>query len=135
MEDLLSNQEFNVLLKETKVERYDFERSLFEESPKSVDEVLEKLKKYWKLVRFILKVAKVITPRKIDKGINEFISIVNRLCKESNEGEEQSKLLDRFAIVWGIILPVLISIKGLTPPKADLIIEEVIKIGELLSKS
>jgi len=134
MENLLSNQEFNALLKEVKVEKHDFQRGLIDDIPKGVDDVLGKLKIYWKIIKPILKVTKIITPRKIDKGINEFISIVNRLCQEPSE-EEQSELLDKFAILWGIISPILISVKALTPRKADLIIDEVLQIGDLLAKS
>lgn len=134
MEKLLSNQEFNTLLKEIKVERYDFERGIIEDSPKGVDVMLGKLKIYWKLIKPLLKITKLITPKRIDKGINEFISIVDRLYGETTE-EEQSQLLDKFAMAWGIVSPVLIAAKGITPPKADAIIDEVLKIGELLSKS
>jgi hypothetical protein len=134
MENLLSNQEFNDLLKEVKIEKHDFQRGIIDDIPKSVDDLLGKLKIYWKIIKPILKIAKIITPQKIDKGINEFISIVNRLCQDSSE-EEQSDLLDKFAIHWGIISPILISVKALTPQKADLIINEVLQIGDLLAKS
>ena len=134
MEKLLSNQEFNALLTETKVVARDFKRDLVEGTPSSVDEVLGKLKIYWKVIKPVLRVAKLITPQKIDKGIDEFIVIVDRLCGGAS-GEEQSQLLEKFAIVWGIVTPILEAAKGITPPKADAIIDEVLKIGELLAKS
>lgn len=134
MEKLLTNQEFNALLKEIKVEEHDFRRALIRDVPGSVDDALDKLNIYWKLIKPILKVAKLITPPKIDKAIDEFIAIVNKLCGETTE-EEQSMLLEKFAIVWGIIAPILEATKGITPPKADAIIDEVLKIGEMLTRS
>lgn len=134
MEKLLSNQEFNALLKGVVVERHDFTKALLAVKPSSVDEVLAKLKIYWKVAKPVLKVAKLITPPKVDKGIDEFIAIVNRLC-EGATGDEQSQLLDKFAIAWGIVEPILEAAKGITPPKADAVIDEVIKIGGLLQKS
>jgi hypothetical protein len=134
MEKLLTNHEFNALLKDIKVDEHDFKKALIQDTPKSVDEVLAKLKIYWKLIKPILKVAKLITPPKIDKSIDEFIAIVNQLCGETTE-EEQSLLLEKFAIVWWVIVPILKAAKGITPPKADAIIDDVLKIGDLLAKS
>jgi hypothetical protein len=134
MEKLLTNQEFNALLKEMKVEEHDYKRALIKDVPGSIDDALDKLKIYWKLIKPILKVAKLITPPKIDKAIDEFISVVNRLCGETTV-EEQSQLLEKFAVVWGIIVPILEAAKGITPPKADAIIDEVLKIGDLLTRS
>jgi hypothetical protein len=134
MEKLLSNQEFNALLADVKVERHDFKRDLVEGTTRGVDDVLGKLTVYWKVVKPILKVAKLITPQKIDKGINELIGIVDRLCGGAT-GEEKSQLLEKFAVAWAIVVPVLESAKGITPPKADAIIDEVLKIGEMLTKS
>ncbi len=134
MEKILSNQEFNNLLKDIKIEQVDFRGALVRDVPKSIDEVLAKLKIYWKVIKPILKIVKLITPRKIDKAIDEFIAIVDKLLQETDE-QAQSELLDRFAVVWGIVRPGLVAAKAITPPKADAIIDEVIKIGDLLASS
>lgn len=134
MENLLSNIEFNALLKDIKVEKHDFRTAFVADLPSPVDEALAKLKIYWKVVKPVLKVLKLITPPKIDKGIDEFIVIVDRLCGGASS-DEKSQLLEKFAIIWGIVWPILESAKEITPPKADAIIDEVLKIGEILSKS
>lgn len=134
MEKLLSNQEFNALLKDIKVEEHNFKMALLSDAPTNVDELLGKFKNYWRVVRPVLKVTKLITPAKIDKGIDQFIVVVDRLCGGAT-GDEQSQLLDKFAIVWGIITPILETAKEITPQKADAIIDEVLKIGNLLAKS
>jgi len=134
MEKLLSNEEFNNLLKSVKVEKQDFNMFLLEDKKGGVDEALAKLKVYWKIAKPVLKAVKLVTPRKIDKGIDEFIAIVDQLTGEATE-EEISVLLEKFAIVWGIVKPILEAAKEFTPPKSDAIIDEVIKIGDLLAKS
>ena len=135
MENLLSNQEFNALAKDIKLEHHDFKAAVISDTPISIEELLGKFKVYWKVIKPILKVAKLITPPKIDKGIDEFITIVDRLLHEQMEELEQSKLLEKFAIIWGIIKPILEKAKDFTGPKVDAIIDEVIKIGDWLAKS
>jgi hypothetical protein len=134
MEKLLTNQEFNSLLKEVKLETYDFKRDLVLDTPRSVDDVLAKLKTYWKVIKPLLKVAKLITPKKIDKAIDEFITIVDKLVGGASV-DEQSQLLERFAAIWGTVRAIMDAAKGITPPKADAVIDEVIKIGDLLARS
>jgi hypothetical protein len=134
MEKLLTNAEFNALAKKIKIEKHDFREALIADKPRSVDEVLAKLKLYWKLIKPILKVAKLITPPKVDKGINEFIAVVDKLTGGAT-ADEQSVLLEKFAVVWGIVKPILESVKSITGPKVDAIIDEVIKIGDLLAAS
>ena len=134
MESVLSNAEFNALLKEVKVEKHGFTADFHAGALVGVDPVLEKLKVYWKVIKPILRIAKLISPPKIDKGIDEFIAIVDRLLSNPPEAEK-SELLERFAIVWGIVRPILVAVKDITPAKADAIIDEVIKIGDLLAKS
>jgi hypothetical protein len=134
MEKLLTNQEFNALLKDIKVEKHDFAAAFVAGDVNVVDNALAKLKTYWKIVRPVLKLVKLVTPVKIDKGIDEFIPVVDRLAGGAT-GEEQTKLLEKFAMVWGLVKPILEGVTEITPPKADAIIGEVIKIGELLAKS
>jgi len=43
--------------------------------------------------------------------------------------------LEKFAAIWGTVRAILDAAKGITPPKADAIIDEVIKIGDLLTRS
>ena len=135
MEKLLSNEEFNALLKDVELKKGDVMVSFLADPTSGVDEALKKLKVYWKIIKPILKVAKLITPRKIDKAIDEFIGIVNKLVDETTSDDEESELLLKFALVWGTVKPVLVAAKGITPPKADAIIDEIIKVGDLLAKS
>ena len=128
------NKNLNDLFDKIKIEKIDYELVALSKSPDKVDDVLSKLKIYWKPVKLVLKVAKLITPQKIDKGINEFIAVVDRLCGGATD-EEQSQLLDKFAVIWGIVMPILVTAQEITGPKVDAVIDEVLKIGDLLSKS
>jgi hypothetical protein len=134
MEKLLTNQEFNDLVKEIKLETYDLRKDLVLETQKSVEDVLAKLKPYWKVIKSLLKIVKIVTPRKIDKAIDEFIAIVDKLLEETS-GTVPSDLLEKFAAIWGTIKPILVNIKGITGQKVDAIIDEVIKIGDRLAQS
>lgn len=133
MEKFLTNQEFNDLVKEIKLETYDLRRDLVLDTLKSVDDVLTKLKPYWKVIKPLLKIVKIVTPRKIDKVIDEFIAIVDKLLGGVSE-DEQSLLLEKFAAIWGTIKPILVNVKGITGQKVDAIIDEVIKIGDILAQ-
>lgn len=134
MEHNLSNKEFNDMLKHLQLEQVKIDAVTLTESPERVDEVLAILGHYWKVIKPILKAARAVTPPKVDKGINEFVAIVDRLCGGA-AGEEQSQLLEKFAMVWAVVRPILIAAKEFTPPKADLVLDEVVKVGDMLSKS
>lgn len=134
MEHNLSNKEFNDMLKNLQLESVKINAVTLSESPDRVDEVLATLGHYWKVIKPILKAARAVTPPKVDKGINEFIAIVDRLCGGAT-GEEQSALLEKFAMVWALVRPIMLAAKEFTPPKADLVLDQVIEIGDMLSKS
>jgi len=134
MENLLTNEEFNALVKDIKVEKIDFKSAHLDGGSGNMDDVLVKLKIYWEMVGPVLHVSKLISPPKIDKGIEEFISTVDRLCNGAIEGE-QAELPDKFAAGWGTVYPVLETAKDFTSPKADAIINEVIKIGNMITRS
>jgi hypothetical protein len=130
----LSSKDFNALADDIKIVPSNFQLAVIGNNPPTVDEVLAKLKVYWKVIKPVLKVAKLITPPKVDKGVNEFISVVDKLTGGAT-GDERSKLLEKFAIVWGLVRPILVTAKDITGPKIDAIIDEVVKIGDLLTKS
>jgi hypothetical protein len=135
METIMTNAEFNALVKSIKLTPTNFESQLMAtESTLNVDEVLAQLCTYWKVAKPILKLAKIITPPKVDKAIDEILNIVDRLCSNP-DGDEKNALLDKFTMVWGTVKPILETAKDLTGPKADKVIDEIIKIGDLLAKS
>jgi hypothetical protein len=132
METLLMNSaEFDALVKSIKLSEDFMPRAISRDFAFSVDELLEKFCPYWKLGKPVLRIAKIFTPAKVDKAIDEFIVICDRLCKEP-PGPEVSTLLEKFAMKWPVVKPVLEGVKAFTGPKADKIIDELIKIGDLL---
>lgn len=134
METLLkSSAEFEALVKSIKLSDDVTTRAVAKDFDVSVDELLQKMCNYWKLGKPVLKIAKIFTPAKVDKAIDEIITIFDKLCGGAT-GEERSQLLEKFAVVWPIVKPVLEGVKIFTGPKADKIIDEIIKIGDLLSR-
>lgn len=133
METLLkSSAEFDALVKSIKLSDDVTVKAMANDFTISIDELLQKLCNYWKLGKPVLKIAKIFTPAKVDKAIDNIIVICDKLCGGAS-GEERSQLLEKFAQVWPIVRPVLIGIKTFTGPKADKIIDEILKIGDLLS--
>jgi len=47
-------------------------------------------------------------------------------------GDEQSALLEKFALYWPAVRTVLVSIKAITSSRVDRIIDEVLRVGDLL---
>jgi hypothetical protein len=133
MEKSMTNAEFNELVKKMRIVPVDYSVRLALEGTSPVDEALEHLRQYWQVAKPILKSAKLITPPKVDKAINEILTIVGKLCSSPGE-QEKSELLQRFEKVWRIAKPVLKASKEITGKKADQVIDEVIKIGDLLGK-
>lgn len=134
METLMTNAQFNDLVKQVKIVPNEFTNKFALEAVLNVDDVLTQLCSYWKVAKPILKLAKIITPPKIDKAIDEILVIVDKLCSNPTEGEK-SVLLEKFAMIWGTVKPILEAAKSFTGPRADKIIDEIIKIGDLLAKS
>ena len=134
MEDLLKKQQFLALVDGITVQTLDHRVLALSLTPTSVDDSLARLCQYWPIAKQVLKAAKWITPPKIDKIIDEVIAIVSSLCGTPTD-TEKSDLLQRFAAIWGTIKPILLAAKNVTGPKVDLIIDEIVKIGDLLSKS
>ena len=132
METILNNSaEFDKLVKSIKLSDDIMTKAVTLDFKLSVDELIQKLCNYWKLGKPVLKLAKILTPKKVDKAIDEIIAVCDKLCGGAT-GEEQSKLLERFAVAWPLVKPVLVGVKNITGPKADKIIDEIIKIGDLL---
>lgn len=134
MENLMTNAQFNDLVKQVKIVPNNFTNQFALEAVLNVDEVLTQLCSYWRIAKPVLRFAKIITPPKIDKAIDEILVIVDKLCSNPSEGEK-SELLEKFAMIWGTVKPLLEAAKSFTGPKADKIFDEIIKIGDLLSKS
>lgn len=134
MENLLTNAQFNELVSNVKIVPNEFSNKLVFEGVMNVDDVLTQLCSYWTIAKPILSMAKIITPPKIDKAIDELLGIVNKLCADPSE-DEKSVLLDKFALVWGTVKPILVGAKAITGAKADKVIDEIVKIGDLLTKS
>jgi hypothetical protein len=59
--------------------------------------------------------------------------VVDQLV-ESPEGRDREDLIMQFAAIWGTVRPIIITMKDITGPKIDAIIDEVVKIGDLLAK-
>ena len=129
----LTNANFNRLADEITIQPL-VQKDVLSLKDKDVTEIIDKLKVYWPLTRIVLRSSKLLVPQKIDKGIDEFISIVDRLTSDPSP-QEKGELLEKFAVVWGIIHPILTKAKDITGPKADAVIDQVLIIGKLLSAS
>ncbi len=134
MENLMTNAQFNELVINVEIDPNEFSNKLDFEGPFNVDDMLTKLCSYWTIAKPILRLVKIITPPKIDKAIDELLVIVNKLCAETSEGEK-SALLEKFAMVWGTVKPILVGVKAITGAKVDKVNDEIVKIGDLLAKT
>lgn len=130
----MTNAQFNELVDKVKIVPNEFSNKLVFEGVMNVDEVLSQLCSYWIIAKPILSMVKIITPPKIDKVIDELLVIVNKLCANPSESEK-SALLEKFAIIWGTVKPILEGAKAITGAKVDKVIDEIVKIGDLLTKS
>lgn len=133
MEKLMTNTQFNELVEKVKVIPTVSSKEFAPAKSSSVDEVLGHLCQYWQIAKPVLKVTKLITPPKVDKAIDEILAIVGKLCSASTE-DEKSELVEKFAMVWGTVKPVLVAAKDITGKKVDQVIDEVVKIGDMLTK-
>jgi len=132
METLLkSSAEFDALVKSIKLSEDVMTRAFSRDFTLSVDDLLQKLCPYWRLGKPILRIAKIFTPTKVDKAIDEIIAICDKLCGDANP-EEKSALLEKFTLYWPMVKPVLEGVKVFTGAKADKIIDEIIKTCDLL---
>ncbi len=135
MEELMTNAEFNAIVKSVKLQpSTEHHEMMMTTGELKTTDVLGQLCVYWKVAKPILKLIKIVTPPKIDKAIDEMLAIVDKLCSNPSE-DEQSDLLEKFAMIWGTVKPILETAKAFTGAKADKVIDEIIKIGDLLSKS
>ncbi|HLN74486.1 MAG TPA: hypothetical protein VK205_14435 [Prolixibacteraceae bacterium] len=132
MEKLMTNAQFNELVEKVIIVPIEESKQYGLKGTSTVDETLEHLGQYWKIAKPILKVIKLITPPKIDKAIDEILAIVSKLCSSPTD-DEKSELLEKFAKVWGTVKPVLTAAKAITGKKVDLVIDEIIKIGDMLT--
>ena len=132
MEKLMTNAQFNELVEKVKIVQIDSTEELVSKGTSSVDDTLGHLCQYWQIAKPILKVTKLITPPKVDKAIDEILAIVGKLCSAPTE-DEKSKLLEKFAMVWEPVKPILVAAKDITGKKVDQVIDEVVKIGDMLT--
>lgn len=128
----MTNAQFNELVEKVKLVPTDDSQQFGPKGTSTVDETLGHLCQYWQIAKPILKVTKLITPRKVDKAIDEILVIVGQLCSASTE-DEKSELVEKFAIVWEPVKPVLVAAKDITGKKVDQVIDEVVKIGDMLT--
>lgn len=132
MERLLTNKEFNELLSSIEVENHDSKSEFIKESA-PLEILLEKLKEYWELVKTILNLIKRITPPETDKKIDQFIEIVDSLL-DGSKAKNQSEILLEFKDLWKIIKPILLIIRAIVPPKAQIIFDIVIELCDSIAK-
>lgn len=66
-------------------------------------------------------------------AIDEILGIVGKLCSASTE-DEKSELVEKFSMVLDTVKPILVGAKDITGKKADQVIDEVVKIGDMLTK-
>ena len=131
----MNNYEFNSLISEVNANLKVGSHLLTSESENILDDTLQELSIYWKIVRPILKAAKLLSNSDLSKIIGEFIAIVDKLC-QNTLGDEQSELLEQFSQLWGYIKPVLESAKNfINNPEAEEILDGIIKVGDILTKS
>ncbi len=134
MENLMTNEQFNMAVGGIKIIPKRQSKELVLEGKFDINDALTQLGIYWTVAKPVLNLAKIITPRKINKTITELTVVVDKLCKSPSENEK-SELLDKFAMVWGTVRPILENTKALTGPKADKIIDEFNQIGDVLATS
>lgn len=134
METLMTNEQFNMAVTGIKIIPRVQNREMAFEGAFNVNDALIQLKTYWEIARPVLNVVKIITPRKINKAIKELTAVVDKLCSNPSE-EDKSELLEKFALVWGSVKPILVSAKAITGPKADKIIDDFNQIGDMMATS
>jgi hypothetical protein len=132
MEALPKNSaEFNALVKSIKLPEELRAKAISRDFALTADELIAQFCPYWHVARTILRIAKVLTPPKVDAAIDEIIAICDRLCGGAT-GDEQSALLEKFEQVWPVVKPVLVAVKAITSPKVDAIIDNIVRVGDLL---
>ncbi len=93
-------------------------------------EFFKKFKIYWEIINPVLDTIQVFTPDKVDKIIQDIQLVGNDICDP--EQEENAEIIEKYCLYWPTIKPILKIIKLVTPRKVDIIIDEFVKLSDLV---
>lgn len=98
----------------------------------TVDAAVQQFCPYWLIAKGVFETVKTLTPESVDKAIDEFITIADRICGNVSASSEY---VGNFAKVWPTIRPVLETAKLITPNEVDKAIDEFVKLVNLITRA